>query len=303
MTKMDQAPLTNSGCESNFAQLDLECRRGSGQTTLQTMSSRHLVKTNKYFDTDEWKQLSTELKAKCWKDARSGQQAKIVKEMQKEFINKVKAAEALSNQEKIRKKSKKNAKFLKLLEELKEHGGPITPNDLDVLDTLTDLEILSEVRYLRQTVAPNIREKRKVNKKFVKFSRVEMIDQIKGVLKPENEDFGDIDALLLKALKDVGNEEDSVEKTTTEPNTLIGTVALCEGPLGEKKIGVVLSEERIQFYQPSRYGLEPEDCTSEISDWKVTKKVEDFDFIRRRTGVYLRCSLKGFRFLFVFFFK
>ena len=89
-------------------------------------------------------------------------------------------------------------------------------------------------------MAPNIKEKRKVNKKFVKFSRVEIIDQIKVVLKPENEDFGDIDTLLLKALKDVGNGEDNAEKSNTEANALIGTVAVCEGPLGEKKIGVVL---------------------------------------------------------------
>ena len=51
--KIDQAPLTNSGCESNFAQLHLECKRGSGQTTLQTMSNRVMVKTNQYFNSEE----------------------------------------------------------------------------------------------------------------------------------------------------------------------------------------------------------------------------------------------------------
>ena len=104
---MDQAPLTNSGCESNFAQLDLECRRGSGQTTPHTMSNRHMIKTNQYFDTEEWKKLAPELKAKAWKDARCGEQAKIVKIMQKEFMDKVKASDALVTQEKINKKTER----------------------------------------------------------------------------------------------------------------------------------------------------------------------------------------------------
>ena len=255
------------------------------------MSNRHLIKTNQYFDTDEWKKLAPELKAKAWKDARCGEQAKIVKSMQKEFMDKVRSSGALATQEKIRKKSRKNEKCMKLLEELKQHGGPITPNELDKLENLPYQEILNEVRYLRQTIAPNIREKRKVDKKFVKYSRQELIDQIKGVLKPENEDFEDIDTLLLKALKGAGDEEDNVGKESSDPCILIGAVAIFDGPLGERKVGVVLSEDRIQLYHPSRYGLEPEDLTSEICDWKITKQIEDFDFITRRTGVYLRCSV------------
>ena len=296
--KMSEAPLTNFGCESNFAQLDLECRRGSGQTTLQTMSNRNMVKTNQYFNTEEWKQLSPELRAKSWKDARSGEAAKIVRSMQQDFLNKVKAAESLARQAKISKKAKKNEKCLKLLEEVKDHGGPITPNDIHKLDLLTDSEILTEVRYLRQTVAPNIREKRKVDRKFLKFSKSELIQQIKSVLKPENEEIGDINTLLMNSLKlataahdqsavDVVNEGEELAGEVS-----LGTVAIFEGPLGERKVGVVLTKDTLQFYQPSRYGFEPEDLTSEICDWKITTTIEDFDFISRRTGVYLRCSLR-----------
>ena len=74
--------MTNSGCESNFAQLDLECRRGGGQTTLQTMYNRHIV----FFNTEKWKQMKTDVKNKAWKKARSGEQANVVKSMQKEFL-------------------------------------------------------------------------------------------------------------------------------------------------------------------------------------------------------------------------
>ena len=82
MTRLIRPPFTNSGAESNFAQLDLECRRGSGQTKLKTMSDRHVVKSNKYFESDQWKKLSPELKQKEWDFARNSEKAKIVKDMQ-----------------------------------------------------------------------------------------------------------------------------------------------------------------------------------------------------------------------------
>ena len=286
LKKLDEAPLTNSGCESNFAQLDLECKRGSGQTTLQTMSNRHMVKTNQYFNSEDWKNMEPELKTKAWKDARSGDQSKIVKKMQKQFLDKVKASESLANQERIRKKSRKNAKCLELLEVVKKHGGPITPNDLNKLEDLTETEILKEVRYLRQTVAPNIREKRKVDKKFVKFTMEELIQQIKNVLKPQSDEVSSIENLLLNSLKDTSSEDD------LEGNIEIGIVGVFEGPLGERKVGVVLTKQTIQFYQPTRYGFQPEDVTEESCDWKISTKIDDFDFISRRTGVYLRCSVK-----------
>ena len=42
---------------------------------------------------------------------------------------------------------------------------------------------------------------------LVNYSRVEMIDQIKGVFKLEKEDFQDIYTLLLKPLKMLGMEK------------------------------------------------------------------------------------------------
>ena len=54
-------------------------QKGWGATTLQIMSNRHMVKSNKFFNTEEWKQMETEVKNKAWKIARSGEQAKVVK--------------------------------------------------------------------------------------------------------------------------------------------------------------------------------------------------------------------------------
>lgn len=158
--------MEDYGCETHFAQLDLEYRRvGGGQTTLQKTSNRHIVKTNQYFSSEDWNHMEAELKNRAWKDARSSSKATIVRSMQKEFLDKVKSAEALSNPEKIRKKLKKNEKCLKHLDEVKQHGGPVSPNDLHKLDDLAEAEVLKEVRYLRMTIAPNIIvEKRKVDK-------------------------------------------------------------------------------------------------------------------------------------------
>ena len=110
--KIDSAPLTNSGSESNFSQLDMECRRGSGQTKLETMSNRHMVKGNKYFESEQWNEMTSELKAKEWNFSRNSQEAKIVKEMRNKFLNKVKNAEKLAGSAKIKKRNKRKMREL-----------------------------------------------------------------------------------------------------------------------------------------------------------------------------------------------
>ena len=210
--------------------------------------------------------------------------------MQEEFLKKVKAAETLARAAKIQQKVKKNEKCLLLLDEVKMHGGPVSSNSIDELENLTDSEILAEVRYLRQTLAPNIREKRKVENKFVKFTKLELIQQIRSVLKPENEDFEDVNCLLLQSVEGPGGQVG--EEHGGGVSDLVGTVGIFEGPLGARCLGVVLSSDTIQLYQPSRYGFEPEDLSSNLNDWSLCTVIEDFDFISRRTGVYLRCSIQ-----------
>ena len=76
------------------------------------MSDRPMVKGNKYFETEQWKLLSSELKRKEWKTARSSKEAKIVRDMKKEFMEKVKAAENLASKEKDQKKAKEDREML-----------------------------------------------------------------------------------------------------------------------------------------------------------------------------------------------
>ena len=42
----------------------------------------------------------------------------------------------------------------------KDHGGPVTLNTLDTLSNLNEKQLLQEISYLRQTIAPNIRQMR-----------------------------------------------------------------------------------------------------------------------------------------------
>ena len=290
LDRIDDAPLTNSGSESNFAQLDLECRRGSGQTKLQTMSDRHIVKANKYFESDQWKNLSSELKQEQWDFAKHSEQAKIVKQMQKEFFDKVASADKLGSKEKMLKKQKKNTRMLEAFENVKTHGGPVTAKSIDLLSELSDKDILEEVRFLRMTVAPNIREKRKIYKKIVKFSRQELISQIVNILKPEDDLSKDIDELLLSSTDDTTEKND--DENPSEGSVTVGSVAVFEGPLGQRKVGVVVAETSIQLYIQCRYGFQCDDLTVDRDMWKFILSIADFDFITRRTGVYMRCAVK-----------
>ena len=152
---------------------------------------------------------------------------------------------------------------------MKEHGGPVSPNELHKLDNLTESEVLQEVIFFRQTIAPNIREKRKVENKFVKYTKSELIQQIKSVLKPEAEEVGNLDTLLKNSAKDKSQAAEEPGDQPVGGEELIDTVALFEGPLGERKVGVVLSKDTLQFYHSTRYGFQPEDLTSLLGDWKI----------------------------------
>ena len=65
-----------------------------------------------------------------------------------------------------------------------------------------------------------------------------------------------------------------------------------EGELGENKVGVVIDSNTLQMYHMTRYGFEPEDTSEDIKKWKVVRIIEDFDFVKRRTGVYLVCLVE-----------
>ena len=52
--KLELCPLTNSNCEGEFAQLDNDIKRVGGTVSMQTLSNRHLVDSNKLFSSNKW---------------------------------------------------------------------------------------------------------------------------------------------------------------------------------------------------------------------------------------------------------
>ena len=75
------------------------------------------------------------------------------------YLLTVKMSKRLTLMKNAELKKKKQAKALKLLETCKCHLGPMTPNCLVRLQYLIEKEILSEISYLRVTIAPDIRQK------------------------------------------------------------------------------------------------------------------------------------------------
>lgn len=200
------APLTNSGCESRFATLTNSLKVSGGSTKLKTLSDKEIVRSNNYIGGDEFKNLLTTEKVAEWKWARNSKQAKAYKKLTSEFLDGVKAAQSLAFHHKKILKEKKAQRTLKLLDQCKIHGGPLTETSLHLLDSLTLDQLLVEVCYLRCTIAPSIRQKRRVKGengqyKMENFTISELRDSIKNAIKPENNLTQSIGELLQDVFK------------------------------------------------------------------------------------------------------
>ena len=68
---LPQTPLTNLGCESEFAHLDNDLKKAGGSTTLHTIFNKYIVAQTKLFLKAKWTSLSETEKQKKWKWAKS----------------------------------------------------------------------------------------------------------------------------------------------------------------------------------------------------------------------------------------
>ena len=87
-------------------------------------------------------------------------------------------------------------------------NGPVT---MDSLQDLDGHQLLIEVRYLKAPIAPDIREKRKEGNKFVKFTKEELVFQIKNVINATVEGAVDVESLLSCVMRlevETRNEQD-----------------------------------------------------------------------------------------------
>ena len=81
------------------------------------------------------------------------------------------------------------------LAECKKHKGPLTAFDIKRIDDLNDDQVLLEAGYLKKTIAPNIRIKRKEGKKMINFTIDELKLQIRDVILPSSKANTDVHSL------------------------------------------------------------------------------------------------------------
>lgn len=170
-----------------------------GQHPLQHCLEKKVITTNCALTGDDFPSSAAE-RRKEWKWARTSDEVKAVKLLNKDFLETVKSAKSLSLKKKEELKRKKENRMFKLLDVCKLQGGPITVASIDVVNSMDEKQLLNEIAYLRATVAPNIKQQRriKVEGKFrmEKLTKDELIIEIKNAIKPETEANVSIQQLL-----------------------------------------------------------------------------------------------------------
>lgn len=209
LEKLKKAPLTNLGCEGQFAKFDNRVKVGGGSSSVETLSKKNIVSTNSLLTDDSFTFLSESERREQWKWARNSDETEEARIKHKAFLSNVQAASELSLRKKEDLKRKRNLRMIKLLEVCKEHGGPITPQNIDKLNALNSKQLSDEVSYLKLTISPNMRMKRRVpvigdpKRKFRydPLSDEELRSSIRNAIKPEADVKSDVNQLLLSVLK------------------------------------------------------------------------------------------------------
>ena len=70
----------------------------------------------------------------------------------------------------MQKQTCKNAKALGLLAQCRQHGSPLSTDNSDLLNRLTDKEVVLEVQYLKATIAKDLKLKKRVTESATKES-------------------------------------------------------------------------------------------------------------------------------------
>ena len=108
----------------------------------------------------------------------------------------------LANKEEL--KRKKNLRLLQTIDICKQHGGHLTDNNLELVESLSEKQLVSEIVFLPLTVAPNIRQQRRVKDsntgkfRVEKFTAEELRTSIRNAIKLADEVDKNVDGLLLK---------------------------------------------------------------------------------------------------------
>ena len=132
-----------------------------------------------------------------------------------------------------------------------------------------------------------MRFKRKVDKKFVKYSAAQLIQQIKDVIKLKNDTFNDTDDLIEDAMC---SSDDTTRADDDESEFILpGTHGWWSGPFEEVVIGVLLDSSTLQKYKKKRLGYIPDGMPEDLSGLRLSQIFgdKDFHYIEKRSNIYL----------------
>ena len=198
--KMKHTPLTNLGCESRMAQFDNRVKFSRGFAPISTLSDKQVIATNKYLlqpNLDDPEVCKTEF---AW--AKNSKEATYVNKLQQQYFEQVKATQNLALKAKERAKKKKVERVFNLLSHCRKHGGPISMDNIHLMDSLNEEQIIFEATYLKATIAKEIKLKKRVKDldtdkfRMVKLPLEQIKQSILNVINPKNDVSENLDHLL-----------------------------------------------------------------------------------------------------------
>ena len=202
--KLTYAPLTNLGCKSEFAWFNNRVKISSGTESVQSISRKRVICTNALLVDSSFDNLSDKERLDSWKWVRTSEESSEVRKLVRDFLATVKMSKKLVLAKKEEPKRKRNLRLLQTIDICKQHGGPLTDNNLELVESLSEKQLISEIVFLRFTVVPNICQQRHVKDsntgKFCvkKFTAEELRTSIRNTIKPEDKVDKNVDGLLLK---------------------------------------------------------------------------------------------------------
>ena len=132
--KLTYALLSNLGYKSEFAWFDNHVKIGSGTESVQSISRKRVICTNALLVDLSFNNLSDKERLDSWKWARTSKESSEVRKLERDFLATVKMSKKLVLAKKEELKRKKNLRLLQTIEICKQHGGPLTDNNLDWLN-------------------------------------------------------------------------------------------------------------------------------------------------------------------------
>ena len=126
----------------------------------------------------------------------------------------------------------------------------------------------------------NIRFRHKVGKKFVKFTIDQIRQQIRNAIKPAGVQIENVEELLKNEL----TYDDQQDVTTNGGKCLndgddgVGVLGWWNGPLGERKIGVLMNNVSLQLFALKRYGFVPDSLLENKKDWTLENRIQRYHY-------------------------